>query len=166
MPAAENKDIVLIHGLMGGSFLDLLKERQGSNVYLLEGRPKLRSANALSRAFNKRKITPTLIADSMAGFLFKRNLVKEVWLAYQSSDSEGAMCEIGALILGVLGKRHQVPVYLYPAAQKNRLMGKQADILNFNGVRVAPKGVKGYVPLAEWVPARYISKVYSNGSSN
>ena len=165
MHEVKGRDIVLVHGLVNESFLDLLKERRETNVYLLEGRPKLKVANVLSKEFNKRNITPTLIADNMAGFLFKRNLVSEVWLAYQSADQAGAVCDIGALILGVLAKRHNVPVYLYPSsAQKNAKVGTQKDILNFNGVRVAPKGVKGYVPLAERLPVKYISKVFTNGN--
>lgn len=159
----DNKNIILIHGVVNSSLLDMLKERGETNFYILEGRPNLAAANVLSKELNKRQITPTLIADNMAGFLFKRNLLKEVWLACQSDEDEGAVCTIGSLILGVLGKRHGVPVYTYPSSVKGKMMGKQADILSFNGVRVAPKGVKGYVPLAEWVPAQYISKAHGNG---
>ncbi len=159
----DNKNIILIHGVVNPSLLDMLKERGEANFYILEGRPTLTAANVLSKELNKRQITPTLIADNMAGFLFKRNLLKEVWLACQTEEDEGAVCVIGSLILGVLGKRHGVPVYTYPASAKGKMMGKQTDILSFNGVRVAPKGIKGYVPLAEWVPARYISKAHGNG---
>ncbi len=157
------KSVTLVQGVVDGSLFDLLKERMQTQIYILEGRPTLKAAKVLSKELNKRKITPTLIADNMAGFLFKKNLVKEVWLSYQDADNEGAVCDIGALILGVLGKKHGIPVYLYPASVKMRFLGSQKDILNFNGIRVAPKGVKGYVPLIEWVPAQYISEVYANG---
>ncbi|OGX28069.1 MAG: hypothetical protein A2787_07355 [Omnitrophica WOR_2 bacterium RIFCSPHIGHO2_01_FULL_48_9] len=160
----DNKNnIILIQGMVDESLFDLLKERGEINVFILEGRPRLKAANILSKELNKRQITPTLIADNMAGFLFKRNLVKEVWVSYQKVDKKGARCDTGALVLGVLGKRHQVPVNLYPAAAQKGAQGKQSDILSFNGVRVAPKGVKGYVPLTDWVPAKYISKVHSCG---
>ena len=158
-----NKDIILIHGLVNPSLLDMLKERGEANFYILEGRPNLAAANILSKELNKRQITPTLIADNMAGFLFKRNLLKEVWLACQTEEAEGSVCTIGSLILGVLGKRHGVPVYTYSSSVKSKMLGKQTDILSFNGVRTAPKGIKGYVPLAEWVPAQYISKGHGNG---
>ena len=159
----DNKSIILIHGVVNPSLLDMLKERGEDNFYVLEGRPTLAAANVLSRELNKRQITPTLIADNMAGFLFKRDVLKEVWLACQNTEDEGALCVIGSLILGVLGKRHGVPVYTYPASGKSSKMGKQNDILNFNGVRVAPRGIRGYVPLSEWVPAQYITRAHGNG---
>jgi hypothetical protein len=96
----------------------------------------------------------------MAGFLFYRNLVKETWLSYYTSDGDGALCQIGGLILGVLGRKHKVPVYIYPNDQKLQLLGYSKDISYFNGVKVAPSGTKGYVPLAEWVPSKYINRVY------
>ncbi len=32
------------------------------------------------------------------------------------------------------------------------LLGDPKEIFLFNGTRVAPKDIKGYVPLMEWVP--------------
>ena len=96
----------------------------------------------------------------MAGFLFYKKYVKEVWLSYQTSDKKGALCQIGGLILGVLGRTHKVPVNIYPNQKKLQLLGRAKDIAYFNGVKVAPNGIKGYVPLAEWVPQKYITKVY------
>ncbi len=162
----RRKSLVLVQGVVNDSLFDAFKKRKEKNIVVLEGRPKLKAAKVLSRALLKRKITPTLIADNMAGFLFYRDLVKEVWVAYQLADKNGAVCDIGGLVLAVLGSTHKVPVYLYPTAEKTPLMGKQEDVLKFNGVRVAPKNVSAYVPLVEWVPKKYISKVYSNGSGN
>jgi methylthioribose-1-phosphate isomerase len=160
MQAHNEKSVVLIQGLVDESLFDLLKNNAGETIFLLEGRPKLKAVKILSKQLNARKIIPTLIADNMAGFLFYKNLVKEVWLGAQSTEKDGALCNTGALILGVLAKRHGVPVYAYPMVGKNKAMANAKDIFSFNGVRVAPKGIKGYVPLNEWVPAKYISKVY------
>jgi len=158
--STKKKSITLIHGVVQDSLFDLLKNRKKSVFYILEGRPQLAAAKSVSKQLIKRKIVPTLIADNMAGFLFYKDLVKEVWLSYQCADKNGAICDIGALILGVLGKRHYVPVRLYPSARKTQLLAKQSEILNFNGVRTAPKNVRGYAPLVEWVPRKYISKIY------
>ncbi len=151
-----------MHGIFEPSVFSLLKKRKGGEFFILEGRPGLDSSKSSCRELLKREIRPTLIADNMAGFLFYKNLVKEVWLSYQSADKKGALCQIGGLILGVLGRAHNVPVYLHPSDQKLQLLGHPKDISRFNGMTVAPGNIPGYVPLAEWVPKKYIGNIYGN----
>ena len=158
--SVKQKSIVLLQGIPKDSFLKVLTKKKFRNIYVLEGRPRGEGVALLCEKLLKRKIKPTLIADNMAGFLFYKNLVKEVWIAYQSLHQNGAFCSMGALILGVLGKHHRIPVYLVPSAIKTDDMGRQEDILRFQGARIAPKGVKGYVPLIERVPQQYISEIY------
>ena len=154
------RSIVLLQGIFESPVFDVLKARKPEEVFVLEGRPSLDAAKFSCRELIKRNIRPTLIADNMAGFLFYKELVKEVWLSYQLADENGALCQIGGLILGVLGKRHQVPVFLYPNRAKIHLIGPQREIFYFNGVRTTPEDIRGYVPLAEWVPKKYITKIY------
>lgn len=154
------ESIVLLHGSCNSAVFDELKQKKIKDVFVLEGRPSLESSKFSCQELIDRKITPTLIADNMAGFLFYKNLIKEVWISYQVADKDGALCSIGALILGVLGKRHNVPVNLYPARQKMALIGKEREIFFFNGESVAPKNIKGYVPLAEWLPREYVTHIH------
>ena len=156
----KKNSIVLLQGVFVSAFFEELKKKNPANVFVMEGRPTLEAAQSSSVELLKRKITPTLISDNMAGFLFFKGLVKEVCVAYQMSDKDGALCDIGALILGVLAKKHNVPVYLYPSRKQSSRMGKQKDIFYFNGKRVAPAGIRGYVPLMEWVPSQYMMNVY------
>ena len=152
--------VTMVQGLVNNTLFDLFKERKIKEVVVLEGRPSLEAARLNCQALTKRKIKPVLIADNMAGFLFFKNRVKEVWLAYYMADKKGALCDIGASILGVLAKRHGLPVNLYPALKSPKFVGKEKDLFCFNGERVAPKKIKGYVPLAEWVDKKYITKVH------
>lgn len=156
----QKKSIYLLHGMFDQSAYDLLKVKEAKDIFVLEGRPRLDSLRFTSRKLLKRNITPTVISDNMAGFLFYQNWVKEVWCAYQLSDSDGAICQIGSLILAVLAKKHKVPVYLYPAFEQSQLLGQQKDLFYFNGVKVAPAHIQGYVPLVEWVPTKYIKRVH------
>lgn len=151
--------VILLHGVFEPSVFDAVKSGNGNELFVMEGRPSLESAASTCRELLRRKIKPTLIADSMAGFLFYRNLVKEVWLACQMVDKDGALCPIGSLIVGVLAKRHNVPVHVYPASRESRLMGGQKDIFYFKGIKVAPQNIKGYVPLVEWLPKKYITEM-------
>ncbi len=155
------RSIVILHGVFESNFYDLLKKKKLKNVFVLEGRPSLNTARISCRELLKRDIKPTLIADNMAGFLFYKNLVREVCLSYELADTDGALCKIGGLILSVLGKKHKVSVNLYPDCMGLDLLGNPKEICNFLGVKVAPDNIKGYVPLVEWVPRKYYTKVYS-----
>jgi methylthioribose-1-phosphate isomerase len=69
---------------------------------------------------------------------------------------QGALCHIGALILAVLGKNHHIPVYISNAKKETDLFAQTKEICAFNGIKTAPKGTNGFVPLVEWVPAKYL----------
>jgi len=156
----KKNSIILLQGVFKTSIFDLLQKRKEKDIFVLEGRPGLEAAKHSCGELLKRQIKPTLIADNMAGFLFYKDLVKEIWISYHTTDKDGALCQIGGLILGVLGLKHKAPVFIYPNNQKLKLLGYSKDISYFNGVKVAPNGTKGYVPLVEWVPAKYIDRVY------
>jgi len=160
MNIPKKKSIILLHGVFQPNIFDALSKRKIEEVFVMEGRPSLESSRNICRELLKRKIKPAIIADNMAGFLFYKNLVKEIWISYQSLDKDGALCPIGGLVLSVLGKNHKVPVRLYLNPEKLLLIGKSKEILSFNGIRVAPRGVKGYVPLVEWIPKKYIGEIY------
>ena len=158
--SANNGKKIVLQGIFEDKTFDRLKGQGVKEAFVLEGRPSLKAAESSSRQLLKRGIKPILISDNMAGFLFAKDMVKEVWLSYQISDEKGAVCRIGSLILGVLAKRHKAPVYIFKSGEKTEFMGKPRDLFNFQGKRVAPSGIKAYVPLVEWVPQKYIDKHY------
>jgi translation initiation factor 2B subunit (eIF-2B alpha/beta/delta family) len=150
------KSIILLHGQFEDKALEGFKK--GPAYFVLEGRPDLVSSRAIVKAFAAKKIIPTIIADNMAGFLFYKDLVKEVRLAYQYQDGTGALCDIGGLILGVLAKQHQVPVRIYQGKLRRRFLAPEEDLVTFNGKKVAATGTRVYGPLVEWLPNEYITE--------
>lgn len=156
----DKKSAVVVHGILKESFFDALAEKGIEEVIVLEGRPRLQGMQHSCGELLKRKIKPIVITDSSAGLLFFKDFVKEVWISYQVTDKEGALCFIGALPLGVLGRKHKVSVNLYPALKRYEFIGKEEETLSFNGERTAPEGVGAYTPLMEWLPRKYITKVY------
>lgn len=154
----KKRSIRLVHGIFDEGVLKSFKKSEP--YFVMEGRPDLLSSQTTIKTLSKSKIIPTIIADNMAGFLFYKDLVKEVRLSYQYDDDSGALCDIGSLILGVLAKTHGVPVYLYKGPLRRRFLAPEEDVLKFNGKAVAAKDTRVYGPLVEWLANEYITKKY------
>jgi len=152
----KTKSICLFQGVLSPEALKKVKLTKGDHAFVCEGRPSLEAGRKTSGNLLKNGTTPTVISDNMAGFLFFKGLVKEVIIACQYADKKGALCDMGALILAVLAKKHKVPLKLLVAEKRHRFLGDPKDILSFEGQRIAPKDTHGYVPLVEWVPVRYL----------
>jgi len=146
----RKNSITLLHGVFDKSIFDLLRKKKFKDIFILEGRPSLKAA----------KIACRELSDNMAGFLFFQGAVREVFISCQSVEKNRILSHVGGLILSVLGKKHKVPVNAYSSGERSALLGRQKEILYFNGIKTAPSGTKGYVPLAEWVPKKYIGKIY------
>jgi len=152
------KSITLLQGVFSADSLKKVRFVQAEHSFVCEGRPSLEAGRKTSKTLLEQGITPTMISDNMAGFLFFKGLVREVIIACQYADATGALCDTGALILAVLANEHKVPIKLLEAERKIRFLGDPKAILSFEGQRIAPQGAHGYVPLVEWVPEKYLKK--------
>jgi methylthioribose-1-phosphate isomerase len=152
----KTKSICLFQGVLSAESLKKVKLGVNDHAFVCEGRPNLEAGRKTSGILLKKGLTPTVICDNMAGFLFFKGLVKQVFIACQYADDTGALCDTGALILAVLAKRHKIPLTLLPAEHRTRFLGDPKSILSFEGQLIAPKGTHGYVPLVEWIPVKYL----------
>ncbi len=152
------KSIYLFQGIFSPDSIKKLKLTSNNQAFVCEGRPSLEAGRKTSEILLKKGITPAVISDNMAGFLFFNGLVKEVIIACQYADDTGALCDIGALILAILAQKHKIPIKLLAAERRTRFLGDPKAILSFEGQRIAPQSTHGYVPLVEWVPAKYFKK--------
>ncbi len=152
----KEKSIVLLQGVLTQGALAKIKHKGGVRIVICEGRPTLRAGEHNSRYFLDKRITPVIICDNMAGFLFYKSYVKEVVLACQYADRSGALCDSGALILAVLAQKHKVPVRLLDGEHKKHFLGNPKDLLTIKGMASAPAKTLVYAPLVEWVPVKYL----------
>jgi methylthioribose-1-phosphate isomerase len=152
----KTRSIGLFHGILSADSLRKIKLAKAGHAFVCEGRPGLEAGRKTSGIFLKKGIIPTIISDNMAGFLFFKGLVKRVYIACQYADNKGALCDTGAMILAVLARKHKIPLTLLAAERRTRFLGDPKSILSFEGKRTAPEGAHGYVPLVEWVPAKYL----------
>ena len=119
----KNKSICLFQGVLSVESLEKVKIENNDHAFVLEGRPSLEAGRKTSGILLKKGITPTVISDNMAGFLFFKGLVKQVSMACHHADKKGALCDMGALILAVLAKEHKVPLKLLIAEHRTRFLG-------------------------------------------
>jgi len=152
----KTKSIGLFHGIFSAESFNKIKLAKAEHAFVCEGRPGLGAGKITTGAFLKKGIIPTVISDNMAGFLFFKGLVKRVFIACQYVDENGALCDTGALILAVLAMKHKIPLTLLAAERRTRFLGDPKSIMSFEGKRIAPESTHGYVPLVEWVPAKYL----------
>lgn len=152
----KENTITLLQGVLTPGSLAKIKHKGSTRIVICEGRPSLRAAEHNSRYFLDKKVTPIIICDNMAGFLFFKGYVREVVVACQYADSTGALCDTGALILAILAKKHKVPVRLLEAEHKKHFLGNPKDLLELKGQPTASKKTHAYAPLIEWVPAKYL----------
>ncbi len=157
-----SKDLskVLIQGNFPVEFFNQLKDCPIKDIFVLEGRPSLKAVKDSTRELNKLGFTPTVMADNMAGYLFYKKLINEVWIACQAVDQEKIVCDIGALILVVLAKKHNVPVYAFKTTPGRKNNEADNDLKKFNGKVVLSTATKAYVPLTETVPVSYLKGIY------
>lgn len=151
---------ILLRGTPQKSFFDTLASKNIKELFILEGRGTVRKTSAFCKEILKHHITPTFITDNMAGFLFFKNLVKEVWVTYQDVKEENLVSEAGALMLGILSRKHHVPFFAVRSKYVLPAKGRPKDILEFFGRTIAPKGTKTFVPLLEALPKSYAKGIY------
>lgn len=146
----------MLHGVFTPGALAKVKHKGGARLVLSEGRPTLRAGEHNSRYFIAKKAKPIIICDNMAGSLFFNGYVKEVVLACQYADKTGALCDMGALILAVLAKKHKVAIRLLEGEHKKHFLGNPKDLLTLKGSPTAPATTHAYAPLVEWIPVKYL----------
>ncbi len=103
-----SKDLskVLIQGNFPVEFFNQLKDCPIKDIFVLEGRPSLKAVKDSTRELNKLGFTPTVMADNMAGYLFYKKLINEVWIACQAVDQEKIVCD-AAVFMKALTERLQ-----------------------------------------------------------
>jgi len=69
--------ICLFQGVLSAESLKKVKLIKADHAFVCEGRPSLEAGRKTSAIFLKKGITPTVITDNMAGFLFFKGLVKK-----------------------------------------------------------------------------------------
>lgn len=137
------------------------------SFYVTETRPYLQGARLTSWELKRAGFKVTLIADNTAAQVMKEGKVSKAIVGADHLAQNGDIAnKIGTYQIAILAKHFKMPLYvLCPPASKAKSgrdikieVRPDKELLEFNGKRIAPAGVKGYYPAFDVTPAKLITK--------
>jgi len=175
------KDRILTHCNTGafatveyGTALGVIREghEQGKNISVLatETRPLLQGARLTAFELKRMGVPFKLITDSMVGYVMYRGLVDKVIVGADRILASGHVInKIGTYTIAVLAGRHGIPFYVAAPTTTfdletplDRVMIEERnarEVLEVQGVRIAPRGVEALNPAFDITPPELISAV-------
>lgn len=148
-----------------------VKQGKKVRVFADETRPVLQGARLTTWELMMDGIEVTLITDNMAGYLMSKGEIDLVIVGADRIASNGDVAnKIGTYSLAVLAKHHGIPFYVAAPTSTVDLSipsGKDIpieerdprEVLEINGVKIAPSGVKVFNPAFDVTPAELISAI-------
>lgn len=178
----------LATGQYGTAFSVIFHAHQAGKVeqvWVDETRPLLQGARLTTWELQKAKIPHSLIVDSAAGFLMRRDKVDMVITGADRITRNGDVAnKIGTYMLSVLAKEHGIPFYVaapYSTLDMNLEAGSEIEIelrdeqevTDFNKHKSSPEGTRAYNPAFDVTPHENVSGIitekeilYPNFKSN
>jgi methylthioribose-1-phosphate isomerase len=144
-----------------------------SRVYFSETRPLLQGARLTAWELARDGIPATLIPDSAAGFLMRRDAIACVIVGADRIAANGDVAnKIGTYTLAVLAKEHAIPFYVAAPTSTIDLATASGDqipieerpaeeVTTFAGVAVTPAGIEALNPAFDVTPHSYIAAIIS-----
>jgi len=144
-----------------------------SRVYASETRPLLQGARLTAWELARDGIPVTLIADSAAGFLMRRDAIACVIVGADRIAANGDVAnKIGTYTLAVLAREHAIPFYVAAPTSTIDLATASGDqipieerpteeVTTFAGVTVTPAGIEALNPAFDVTPHGYITAIIS-----
>jgi methylthioribose-1-phosphate isomerase len=144
-----------------------------SRVYFSETRPLLQGARLTAWELARDGIPATLIPDSAAGFLMRREAIACVIVGADRIAANGDVAnKIGTYTLAVLAREHAIPFYVAAPTSTVDLATASGDqipieerpaeeVTTFAGATVTPAGIEALNPAFDVTPHDYITAIIS-----
>ncbi len=157
-----------------GTALGIIKAAaQGKNIKVIatETRPLLQGARLTAWECRRAGIPVTLITDSMAGYFMSRKRIDCIIVGADRIAANGDTAnKIGTYTLAVLAKENGVPFYVAAPTSTIDVSLPDGDsipieergereVLEVQGIRIAPAGCRAANPAFDITPHRYISAI-------
>ena len=164
-------DIILTHCNISG-LMPLIAEfclRQDKKVsfFATETRPYLQGSRLTAWELKQQGFSVTVICDSAAAFVLSAGKINKIIVGADHLARNGDIAnKIGTYQIAILAKHFNIPFYVLCPPASPAKSGKdikieirpEKELLEFKGIRLAPKGVKGYYPAFDITPNSLITK--------
>lgn len=167
----HNGDRVLTHCNVSGELAMAaslaMAEGKSLKFFATETRPYMQGAKLTVWELQKAHAHVTLVPDNAIGLLMSEARVNKIVIGSDRSAANGDVAnKIGSYQIAVLAKEFDIPLIVLTQPSKGVKTGKdmpielrdEKEIMRFNGKNVFGKGVKGFYPGFDVVPARLINK--------
>lgn len=166
-----DKETILTHCNISG-LLPLIGDMcKGNNKYLkfyvTETRPYLQGARLTAWELKRAGFPVTIIADNMVAQVMREGKISKVIVGADHLAQNGDIAnKIGTYQIALLAKHFNIPFYCICPPESKAKKGEdikieirpQKELLEIQGRRIAPKGVRGYYPAFDITPKRLITR--------
>jgi methylthioribose-1-phosphate isomerase len=164
-------DVILTHCNVSGS-IPLIGEfcrKQGKRVsfFVTETRPYLQGSRLTAWELQRAHFPVTVISDNMAAFVMSQGMIQAVIVGADHLALNGDIAnKIGTYQLAIVADHFQIPFYVLCPPPSGAKTGRDIrielrpdrELLEYRGMRLAPRGVKGYYPAFDVTPNALITK--------
>jgi len=167
----KNGDVILTHcnisGLMPliGQFAR--KDKKSVRFFVTETRPYLQGSKLTAWELSRAGFKVTIITDNMVAQVMQEKKITKVIVGADNLAGNGDIAnKIGTYQIAVVAKYFKIPFYVICPPASRAKTGKDIKIeirpdkemLELEGVRLAPKKAKGYYPAFDITPRELITK--------
>ncbi len=167
----RDKDVILTHcnisGLMPLIAEFCLRQNKKVSFFATETRPYLQGSRLTAWELKQQGFDVTVICDSAAAFVLSAGKINKIIVGADHLARNGDIAnKIGTYQIAILAKHFNIPFYVLCPPASPAKSGKdikieirpEKELLEFQGIRLAPKGVKGYYPAFDITPNDLITK--------
>ncbi|MBU1124714.1 MAG: S-methyl-5-thioribose-1-phosphate isomerase [Candidatus Omnitrophica bacterium] len=167
----KNGDCILTHCNVSG-LLPLIAEfcrqdKKKISFFVTETRPYLQGSRLTAWELQEAGVPCTIIADNMVAQVMEEKKVSKTIVGADHLARNGDIAnKIGTYQIALLSKHFNIPFYvLCPPPSQARTgndirieIRPDKELLEFQGVRIAPKGAQGYYPAFDVTPHTLITR--------
>lgn len=167
----RDKEVILTHCNVSGE-LPLIGEfcrKQGKHIefYVTETRPYLQGSRLTAWELKRTGFIVTIMTDGMVASIMSQKKITKVIVGCDQLAQNGDIAnKIGTYQIALVAKHFKIPFYVLCPPPSNAKTGEDIEVeirpdkelLEYQGIRLAPYGVKGYYPAFDITPRELITK--------
>ena len=172
----KNNEVILTHCNVSG-LMPLIGELAKSqnkilSFFVTETRPYLQGARLTAWELKQAGFRVTIITDNMVAQVMHEKKINKVIVGSDNLAQNGDIAnKIGTFQIALLARHFKIPFYVLCPPASRAKNGKDIkieirpdkELLTYQGLQLAPKGVRGYYPAFDITPNNLITKhIYLN----